>query len=46
MEQSNVLAVQKRRVLAVCVAAYTVSYLLRTNLSLALDDLIDRKSVV
>ena len=41
MEQSNVLAVQKRRVLAVCVAAYTVSYLLRTNLSLALDDLIE-----
>lgn len=41
MEQSNVLAVQKRRVLAVCVAAYTVSYLLRTNLSLALDDLME-----
>lgn len=45
MEQSNVLTVQKRRVLAVCVAAYTVSYLLRTNLSLALEDLMDVLSI-
>ena len=45
MEQSNVLAVQKRRVLAVCVAAYTVSYLLRTNLSLALEDLMEVLSI-